>query len=391
MIAVAIAAFIAWAVYGPEPRLAYGLVAAVAVLIIACPCALGLATPMSIMVGVGRGAQAGVLIKNAEALERMEKVDTLVVDKTGTLTEGKPKVVAIVPVGGLSENDALRFAASVEQASEHPLARAIVDAAKEKNVALARVMGFDSPTGKGAIGMVERQRVVLGNANFLKELNIATDALAARAEELRQDGATAIFLAIDGKVAAIIAIADPVKTTTPEALRALKADGIRIVMLTGDNKTTAQAVARRLGIDEVEAEVLPDHKSALVEKLRKEGRVVAMAGDGVNDAPALAAADVGIAMGSGTDVAIESAGITLLKGDLTGIVRARKLSAATMSNIRQNLFFAFIYNAAGVPVAAGVLYPMFGILLSPIIAAAAMALSSVSVVGNALRLRRTHL
>ncbi|MEW6449528.1 MAG: heavy metal translocating P-type ATPase [Pseudomonadota bacterium] len=391
VIAVAIAAFIAWAVYGPEPRLAYGLVAAVAVLIIACPCALGLATPMSIMVGVGRGAQAGVLIKNAEALERMEKVDTLVVDKTGTLTEGKPKVVAIVPVEGLSESDALKLAASVEQASEHPLARAIVDAAKERNVTLARVMGFDSPTGKGAIGMVDRKRVVLGNANFLKELNITTDALSTRAEELRQDGATAIFVAIDGKASAVIAIADPIKATTPEALRALKADGIHVVMLTGDNRTTAQAVARRLGIDEVEAEVLPDHKSALVEKLRKEGRVVAMAGDGVNDAPALAAADVGIAMGTGTDVAIESAGVTLLKGDLTGIVRARKLSEATMSNIRQNLFFAFIYNAAGVPIAAGVLYPAFGILLSPIIAAAAMALSSVSVVGNALRLRRTHL
>ena len=391
VIAVALIAFGAWAVYGPEPRLAYGLVAAVAVLIIACPCALGLATPMSIMVGVGRGAQAGVLIKNAEALERMEKVDTLIVDKTGTLTEGKPKVVAIVPVEGLSESEALKLAASVEQASEHPLARAVVDAAKDKNIALARVMGFDSPTGKGAIGMVERKRVALGNANFLKELSIATDALAARAEELRQDGATAIFLAINGQVSAVIAIADPIKSTTPEALRALKADGIHVVMLTGDNRTTAQAVARRLGIDEVEAEVLPDHKSALVEKLRREGRVVAMAGDGVNDAPALAAADVGIAMGTGTDVAIESAGVTLLKGDLTGIARARKLSEATMSNIRQNLFFAFIYNSAGVPIAAGVLYPVFGILLSPIIAAAAMALSSVSVVGNALRLRRTQL
>lgn len=391
VIAVAIAAFIAWAVYGPEPRLVYGLVAAVAVLIIACPCALGLATPMSIMVGVGRGAQAGVLIKNAEALERMEKVDTLVVDKTGTLTEGKPKVVAVVRAEGFEEWDALRFAASVEQASEHPLARAIVGAAAERGIPLAKVMGFDSPAGKGAIGMVERKRVVLGNANFLNELNIATDMLAARAEELRKDGATAIFLAIDSKAAAIIAIADPVKATTPEALRALKEEGMRVVMLTGDNKTTAQAVARRLGIDEVEAEVLPDHKSALVERLRKEGRVVAMAGDGVNDAPALAAADVGIAMGTGTDVAIESAGVTLLKGDLTGIVRARKLSEATMSNIRQNLFFAFIYNAAGVPIAAGVLYPAFGILLSPIIAAAAMALSSVSVVGNALRLRRTHL
>jgi Cu+-exporting ATPase len=391
VIAVAIAAFIAWAVFGPEPRLAYGFVAAVAVLIIACPCALGLATPMSIMVGVGRGAQAGVLIKNAEALERMEKVDTLVVDKTGTLTEGKPKVVAVVPADGFEEWDALRFAASVEQASEHPLARAIVGAAAERGVPLAKVMGFDSPTGKGAIGMVERRRVVLGNANFLGESSIATNALASRAEELRQDGATAIFLAIDGKVAAVIAIADPIKATTPEALRALKAEGMRVVMLTGDNKTTALAVARRLGIEEVEAEVLPDHKSALVEKLRKEGRVVAMAGDGVNDAPALAAADVGIAMGTGTDVAIESAGVTLLKGDLMGIVKANKLSVATMRNIRQNLFFAFIYNAAGVPIAAGVLYPVFGILLSPIIAAAAMALSSVSVVGNALRLRRTHL
>ena len=302
------------------------------------------------MVGVDRGAQAGVLIKNAEALERMEKVDTLIVDKTGTLTEGKPKVVAIVPVEGLSESEALKLAASVEQASEHPLARAVVDAAKDKNIALARVMGFDSPTGKGAIGMVERKRVALGNANFLKELSIATDALAARAEELRQDGATAIFLAINGQVSAVIAIADPIKSTTSEALRALKADGIHVVMLTGDNRTTAQAVARRLGIDEVEAEVLPDHKSALVEKLRKEGRVVAMAGDGVNDAPALAAADVGIAMGTGTDVAIESAGVTLLKGDLTGIARARKLSEATMSNIRQNLFFAFIYNSAGVQI-----------------------------------------
>jgi Cu+-exporting ATPase len=391
VIAVALAAFAAWAVYGPEPRFAYGLVAAVAVLIIACPCALGLATPMSIMVGVGRGAQAGVLIKNAEALERMEKIDTLVVDKTGTLTEGRPKVVAIVPAEGFSETDALKLAASVEQASEHPLARAIVDAAKEKNVVLARVMGFDSPTGKGVIGMVERKRVVLGNANFLQELNIPTDALSARAEELRKEGATAIFLAVNGQASAVLAIADPIKATTPEALRALKADGIHVVMLTGDNKTTAQAVARKLGIDEVEAEVLPDHKSALVEKLRKEGRVVAMAGDGVNDAPALAAADVGIAMGTGTDVAIESAGVTLLKGDLTGIVRARRLSEATMGNIRQNLFFAFIYNSAGVPIAAGVLYPMFGILLSPIIAAAAMALSSVSVVGNALRLRRTQL
>lgn len=391
VILVAALAFAAWAIYGPEPRFTFGLVAAVAVLIIACPCALGLATPMSIMVGVGRGAQAGVLIKNAEALERMEKVDTLVVDKTGTLTEGKPKVTAIVPAEGVDERDLLQFAASVEQASEHPLARAIVDAAAERGITLARVMGFDSPTGKGAIGMVERRRLALGNAKFLAELNIATAALEPQAEQLRQDGATAIYVAIDGKAAGVIAIADPVKASTPEALRALTAEGIHVIMVTGDNRTTAQAVARRLGIDAVEAEVLPERKSAIIEELRRKGRVVAMAGDGVNDAPALAAADVGIAMGTGTDVAIESAGVTLLKGDLTGIVRARRLSAATMRNIRQNLFFAFIYNAAGVPIAAGVLYPTFGILLSPIFAAAAMALSSVSVVGNALRLRRTRL
>ena len=391
VIAVAVVAFVAWAMFGPEPRFTYGLVAAVSVLIIACPCALGLATPMSIMVGVGRGAQAGVLIKHAEALERMEKVDTLVVDKTGTLTEGKPKVVAIVPAEGFDEAGVLRFAASVERASEHPLAAAIVAAAAERKIELAPVMGFDAPAGKGAIGMVERRRVVIGNAKFLAELGIATDALGAEAERLRQDGATAIFVAVDGRIAGVIAIADPVKPTTPAAIKALRDEGIRVVMLTGDNTTTAQAVARRLGITEVEAEVLPDQKSAVVEKLRREGRVVAMAGDGVNDAPALAAADVGIAMGTGTDVAIESAGITLLKGDLTGIVRARKLSAAVMRNIRQNLFFAFIYNAAGVPIAAGVLYPVLGILLSPVIAAAAMALSSVSVVGNALRLRRIRL
>jgi Cu+-exporting ATPase len=391
VIAVAAIAFAAWGMFGPEPRLAYGLVAAVSVLIIACPCALGLATPMSIMVGVGRGAQAGVLIKNAEALERMEKIDTLVIDKTGTLTEGKPKLVGIVAAEGFTENDILKFAASVERSSEHPLAAAIVNAATERKIELAPVRGFDSPTGKGAYGMVDGKRVVLGNAKFLKELNIDTAPLAAQAETLRQDGATAIFSAIDGQAAGILAIADPVKTTTPEALAALKAEGIRVVMLTGDNRTTAQAVARRLGIDDVEAEVLPDQKSAVVEKLRKDGRVVAMAGDGVNDAPALAAADVGIAMGTGTDVAMESAGITLLKGDLMGIVKARALSHAVMRNIRQNLFFAFIYNAAGVPIAAGILYPAFGILLSPIIAAAAMALSSVSVVGNALRLRTTRL
>jgi len=391
VIAASALAFAAWAIWGPEPRFSYAMVAAVTVLIIACPCALGLATPMSIMVGVGRGAQAGVLIKNAEALERMEKVDTLVVDKTGTLTEGKPKVVAIATAEGFVEDEVLRIAASVEQASEHPLAHAIVAAAKEQNVALARVMGFDSPTGKGAIGMVERKRVALGNAKFLAELNIATEALNEKAEELRADGATAIFVAINGQTAGVIAIADPVKSSTAAALKSLIDDGIRVVMLTGDNRTTAEAVARKLGITEVEAEVLPDQKSAVVEKLRREGRVVAMAGDGVNDAPALAAADVGIAMGTGTDVAIESAGITLLSGDLTGIVRARHLSQAVMSNIRQNLVFAFIYNAGGVPVAAGVLYPMFGILLSPIIGAAAMALSSVSVIANALRLRTTKL
>src|SRR6266699_861778 len=388
VILVALIAFAAWSIWGPEPRFAFGLVAAVSVLIIACPCAPGLATPMSIMVGVGRGAQAGVLIKNAEALERMEKVDTLVVDKTGTLTEGKPKVVAVVPAETLDETEVLRLAASLERASEHPLARAIVDAAAERKIAFAAVVGFDAPTGKGVLGKVEAHQLALGNARFLAELKISTAALEGEAERLRRDGATAVFLAVDGKVSGILAIADPVKTSTPAALQALTQAGMRVVMLTGDNRTTAQAVARRLGITEVEAEVPPDQKSAVVEKLRREGRVVAMAGDGVNDAPALAAADVGIAMGTGTDVAIESAGVTLLKGDLTGIVRARRLSAATMRNIRQNLFFAFIYNGAGVPVAAGVLYPFFGILLSPIIGAAAMSFSSVSVITNALRLRR---
>jgi heavy metal translocating P-type ATPase len=391
VIVIALLAFAAWAMFGPEPRFAYGLVAAVTVLIIACPCALGLATPMSIMVGVGRGAELGVLIKNAEALERMEKVDTLVVDKTGTLTEGKPKVAAVVPAEGFDETTVLKFAASVERASEHPLALAIVNAAAEREIALAPVTGFDAPTGKGAVGMVERRRVVVGSPKFLAELSIETAALEREAERLRSEGATVIFVAVDGKLAGIVAIADPVKASTPDALAALRRDGIRIVMLTGDNRTTASAVARRLGIETVEAEVLPEQKSGVVEKLRRDGHVVAMAGDGVNDAPALAAADVGIAMGTGTDVAIESAGVTLLKGDLTGIVRARRLSAATMRNIRQNLFFAFVYNAAGVPIAAGVLYPVFGILLSPVIAAAAMALSSVSVVGNALRLQRVAL
>jgi heavy metal translocating P-type ATPase len=391
VIAIALVAFAAWSIYGPEPRFTFGLVAAVTVLIIACPCALGLATPMSIMVGVGRGAEVGVLIKNAEALERMEKIDTLVVDKTGTLTEGKPKVVAVVPAEGFDENEVLGLAASVEQASEHPLALAIVAAAQERGLNMSAVTGFDSPTGKGVVGTLDGRRLALGNAKFLRELGIPTNALEQDAERLRREGATAIFLGVDGKVAAVIAIADPVKRTTPDALNALAKEGVRVVMLTGDNKTTAQAVARRLGITEVEAEVLPDQKSAVVQKLQREGRSVAMAGDGVNDAPALAAAEVGIAMGTGTDVAIESAGVTLLKGDLTGIVRARRLSQATMRNIRQNLFFAFVYNAAGVPIAAGVLYPFFGILLSPIIAAAAMALSSVSVVGNSLRLRRTSL
>ncbi len=391
VIAVALVAFASWATFGPEPRFAFGLVAAVSVLIIACPCALGLATPMSIMVGVGRGAQAGVLIKNAEALERMEKIDTLVIDKTGTLTEGKPKVVAVVPLPGFDEADVLRLAASVERGSEHPLAAAIVAAAQERKLTLSPVRGFDAPAGKGVIGMVDTQRLALGTAAFLKELNIDPAPLAADAERLRTDGATAVLLAVNGKPAGCIAIADPVKATTADALAALRAGGIRVVMLTGDNRVTAQAVAKRLGIDQVEAEVLPEQKSKVIEKLTREGRVVAMAGDGVNDAPALAAAQVGIAMGTGTDVAIESAGITLLKGDLNGIVKARALSAAVMSNIRQNLFFAFIYNSAGVPIAAGILYPTFGILLSPIIAAAAMALSSVSVVGNALRLRHVKL
>jgi Cu+-exporting ATPase len=391
VIAVALVAFGVWAAFGPEPKMAFGLVAAVSVLIIACPCALGLATPMSIMVGVGRGALAGVLIKNAEALERMERIDTLVVDKTGTLTEGKPKVVAIVPAAGFDENEILRLAASVERASEHPLADAIVRTARERNLDLSKVDEFDSPTGKGATGKVDGKTVLLGNSNFLASLGIDTRTLNEHGERLRCDGATVIDMAVDGKLAGLFAIADPVKPSTPDALRALAADGVKVIMLTGDNRTTANAVARALGISEVEAEVLPDQKSAVVTKLQKMGRIVAMAGDGVNDAPALAAAEVGIAMGTGTDVAMESAGITLLKGDLGGIVRARRLSQATMSNIRQNLFFAFIYNAAGIPIAAGILYPTFGLLLSPIIAAAAMALSSVSVVGNALRLRLTRL
>jgi P-type Cu+ transporter len=391
VIVAALIAFGAWAWFGPEPRMAFGLVAAVSVLIIACPCALGLATPMSIMVGVGRGAQAGVLIKNAEALERMEKIDTLVVDKTGTLTEGKPKLVAIVAADGFHEADILRLAASVERSSEHPLADAIVRTAKARQLELGNVENFDAPTGKGATGEVDGKTILVGNSAFLTSLGVETQSLHQQSEQLRGDGATVINIAIDGKLAGLFAIADPVKASTPDALKALAAEGIKVIMLTGDNRTTADAVAKRLGITEVEAEVLPDQKSAVVTKLQKAGRIVAMAGDGVNDAPALAAAEVGIAMGTGTDVAMESAGITLLNGDLGGIVRARRLSQATMRNIRQNLFFAFIYNAAGIPIAAGILYPTFGILLSPIIAAAAMALSSVSVVGNALRLRVTRL
>ncbi|MCJ2185787.1 heavy metal translocating P-type ATPase [Novosphingobium sp. 2638] len=388
---VSVIAFAAWAFWGPEPRLAHALIAAVSVLIIACPCALGLATPMSIMVGVGRGAGLGVLIRNADALERLEKVDTLVVDKTGTLTEGKPKVTRIVASAPWSEDELLRLAAAVERASEHPLAAAITAEADSRKLTVPQVSDFDSPSGKGALGTVENAPVVLGNEPFLSSQGIDIAPLRDQASKLREQGATAIYAGIGGKAAGIIAIADPVKQTTPEALRALRDEGIRVVMLTGDNRTTAQAVARQLGIDEVEAEVLPDQKSAVVARLKTEGRVVAMAGDGVNDAPALAAADVGIAMGSGTDVAIESAGVTLLKGDLTGIVRARSLSAAAMRNIRQNLFFAFAYNSAGVPIAAGLLYPVFGILLSPVIAAAAMSLSSVSVVSNALRLNRVAL
>ncbi len=391
VLAVAIAAFAAWSIWGPEPRFSYGLVAAVAVLIIACPCALGLATPMSIMVGVGRGATMGVLIKDAAALERLEKIDTLVVDKTGTLTEGKPALTQIVAAPGLDEQEVLRLAAAVERPSEHPLAKAVVAAAEDRGLAIPEVQDFDAPTGKGTSGLVEGHRVALGNSRFMQQIGAETGSIEAVADDLRSEGATAIFVALDGKIAGVIAVADPIKQSTPAALSALKDTGIRIVMLTGDNRTTALAIARRLGIDEVEADVLPDRKSAVVARLRDEGSVVAMAGDGVNDAPALAAADVGIAMGSGTDVAIESAGVTLLKSDLTGIVTAMKLSRRTMANIRQNLFFAFFYNALGVPVAAGALYPAFGIMLSPIIAAAAMALSSVSVVGNALRLNRVSL
>jgi P-type Cu+ transporter len=391
VIAAAILAFAAWATFGPEPRYTYALVAAVTVLIIACPCALGLATPMSIMVGVGRGAHSGILIRDAQALERLESIDTLVIDKTGTLTEGKPKVVGIVPADGFEENTLLRLAASVERGSEHPLAQAILNAARERGLNLGEVSGFASSSGKGVTAEVDGKAIALGNAMLMGELNIATANLDSAAEAARQDGATAIYVAVDGRAAGVVVIADPVKASAQSALQALRAEGLRIVMLTGDNLTTARAVAARLGIDEIEAGVLPERKSEVVQRLRGEGRRVAMAGDGVNDAPALAAADVGIAMGSGTDVAIESAGVTLLTGDLLGLVRARRLSVATMRNIRQNLAFAFLYNAAGIPIAAGVLYPVFGILLSPMVGAAAMALSSVSVIANALRLARTKL
>lgn len=391
VIAIALLAAFVWGLVGPEPRLSYALVAAVSVLIIACPCALGLATPISIMVGVGRGAQAGVLIKNAEALERFEKVDTLILDKTGTLTEGRPSVTAILPADGFDEADILRLSASLERGSEHPLADAIVRAAQDRDLTLSEAADFDSPVGRGVRGTVEGRPVALGNTRYLGELSIDVSALEPQADALRHDGATAIFVAVDGKSAGVIGISDPIKATTPDAIRALKAAGLRLVMMTGDNRTTAEAVARRLGIDEVQAEVLPQDKASVVQQLRSQGRVVAMAGDGVNDAPALAAADVGVAMGAGSDVAIESAGVTLLGGDLQGIVRARHLSRAVMGNIRQNLVFAFGYNALGIPVAAGLLYPVFGWLLSPALAALAMALSSISVIGNALRLRAVRL
>ena len=387
VIGIAALAFAAWGLFGPEPRFAYALIAAVSVLIIACPCALGLATPMSIMVGVGRGAQSGILIKNAESLERMEKIDTIVIDKTGTLTEGRPKVVVLQPVAGTSEDDLVRLAASLERGSEHPLAAAIVQAAKDRGLRLSQAADFQSQAGRGITGTVEGRKLVIGNQRNMTDAGIDTAVLAAAADALRNDGATAVFVSSDRQPLGVIGIADPVKPTTLEALNALRQAGIRILMLTGDNRITAMAVAKSLGLTEVEADVLPADKSKVIERLRREGRVVAMAGDGVNDAPALAAADVGIAMGTGTDVAMQSAGITLVKGNLNGIARARELSAATMSNIRQNLVFAFIYNAAGVPIAAGLLYPVFGIILSPMIAAAAMSLSSVSVIGNALRLR----
>jgi Cu+-exporting ATPase len=390
VVVVAIATFIAWALFGPQPRMAYALVNAVAVLIIACPCALGLATPMSIMVGTGRGAMAGVLIKNAEALEVMEKIDTLVVDKTGTLTEGKPRLTSIVSEGR-DEAELLWLVASLERGSEHPLAAAIVSGALERGITLSEASEFRSLTGKGVVGNVQGKKVALGNQSLLRELDVQAEKLAVRAEELRRDGQTVMFVVVDGAVVGLLAVADPIKASTPEAIQMLRDEGVRIVMLTGDNRTTAEAVARKLGIKDVHAEVLPERKIEVVRDLQLDGRMVAMAGDGINDAPALAQAHVGIAMGTGTDVAIESADVTLVKGDLRGIVRARRLSRGAMRNIRQNLFFAFIYNTLGVPIAAGVLYPFLGILFSPVIASAAMTLSSVSVITNALRLNKLQL
>lgn len=391
VIAIAIITFFVWAVWGPEPRMTYALVNAVAVLIIACPCALGLATPMSIMVAAGKGAQNGVLFKNAEAIEVLRKVDTLVVDKTGTLTEGRPKLVSVVTASGIDEATLLRLAASLERHSEHPLAAAIVKGAEERGLGSVEAVHFDSITGKGVRGEVEGRQVLLGNRALLEQFKIDPGDLVAKAEELRRDGQTVMFVGVDNHPAGLLGVADPIKSTTPDAVRQLHAEGIRIVMVTGDSRTTAEAVSRKLGIDEVVAEVLPDEKVAVIKRFQQAGRVAAMAGDGINDAPALAQADVGIAMGTGTDVAMMSAEVTLVKGDLRGIMRARALSSATMSNIKQNLFFAFVYNSLGVPVAAGVLYPFFGILLSPMIAAAAMSFSSVSVIANALRLRRAHI
>jgi Cu+-exporting ATPase len=388
---VAVLTFAIWALLGPEPRMAYALVNAVAVLIIACPCALGLATPMSIMVGVGRGATEGVLIKNAEALEVLEKVNTLVVDKTGTLTEGKPRLSEVVTTAETERKEILRLAASLERASEHPLAAAIVSAAENEGLRLSSTDQFRSLTGKGVIGRVDGHSVALGNIKLLEELSIDAASLRTRAEELRREGHTVMFVAVDDRAAGLVAVSDPIKPSTQEAIEILHREGIRVVMLTGDSRTTAEAVARRLKIDRVEAEVLPEQKSEVIKRLQAEGRTVGMAGDGVNDAPALAQAHVGIAMGTGTDVAIESAHVTLVKGDLRGIAKASRLSRATMRNIRQNLFFAFVYNTLGVPIAAGVLYPYFGLLLSPIIASAAMTFSSVSVITNALRLRRARL
>ena len=391
VVIIAVATFGVWGVLGPEPRLAHAVINAVAVLIIACPCALGLATPVSIMVGTGRGAMMGVLFRNAEALEVMRKVDTLVVDKTGTLTEGHPELVSVTPAAGFDEAEVVRLAAGIEQASEHPLAAAIVRGAEKRAVERVAVADFQSVTGKGVTGVVDGRRIALGNITLLQDLGIDVGELPAQADALRSEGQTVMFLGVDGRAAGLVGVADPIKATTPEAIRSLHEEGIRIVMLTGDSRVTAEAVAARLGIDQVQAEVLPDQKASVVKQLQAEGRIVAMAGDGINDAPALAQAQVGIAMGTGTDVAMESAGVTLVKGDLRGIVRARKLSRATLRNIRQNLFFAFIYNSLGVPVAAGVLYPVFGLLLSPMIAAAAMSFSSVSVITNALRLRRISL